>query len=525
MERKFTFKTQIEKPIPGHFWEAVGCDSMFPQVVNETGKFLFSRSDRFGCLKYIRNHHVLSSLNHGDKEMGGNVYSEDENGNPIYDFTFINSVYKECVAHGIKPVVEMDFVPEALARKRTKPMPLSGEMYERCSYPADWDKWRALLVKFTENLVETFGIEEVRTWYFEAWNEPDLCALVPFIQQWPAEDWDEFMHLYDVFVDAVTSVDGQLKVGGPGGCTQAFMYKFFEHVCRGKNHVTGKTGSRIDFVSYHFYGMVGFSLADFPMENTSVSKFMQELYAVNALMKQFPQLDGVEFYLNEWGECAQGGLNRYQYPEFDVLRNSEYSALYLVKLIPNLMKLCERIGLNLTLLLYWGFTGEDDKGATFEGTRSMTTYPYICKPLWTVYEMLAGVGDRMVECDARTGDRVSAYGFKSNKGVQLVVFNFEEDRIFEGYEPAPVNLKVDGLEPGKYTITTVSLGREVNNTFGLYKTYRDTDAVTAEVLQKVQAANDWQPDSKYTIEVTGDYIICDVIPDSSVRFYFLEKAE
>ena len=70
--------------MPGHFWEALGCDSMFPQVVNDTGAFLFDRADRFGCLKYIRNHHVLSSLKHGDKEMGGNVYSEDENGEEEY---------------------------------------------------------------------------------------------------------------------------------------------------------------------------------------------------------------------------------------------------------------------------------------------------------------------------------------------------------------------------------------------------------------------------------------------------------
>ena len=131
MDWNFTFKVQNEKPVPGHFWEAVGCDSMFPQMVNETGAFLFDRSDRFGCLKYIRNHHVLSSLKHGDKEMGGNVYSEDENGNPIYDFTFINSVYAQCVAHGIKPVVEMDFVPEALARPRTTPLVPGGDMYEQ----------------------------------------------------------------------------------------------------------------------------------------------------------------------------------------------------------------------------------------------------------------------------------------------------------------------------------------------------------------------------------------------------------
>ncbi|MBR4888244.1 MAG: hypothetical protein IKU17_03785, partial [Clostridia bacterium] len=455
----------------------------------------------------------------------GNVYSEDENGKPIYDFPFINSVYAQCVAHGIKPVVEMDFVPEALARPRTTPLVTGGDMYERCSYPADWDKWRALLVKFTENLVETFGIDEVRTWYFEAWNEPDLCALVPFIQQWPAEDWDEFMHLYDVFVDAVTSVDDRLKVGGPGGCTQAFMYKFFEHVCRGKNYVTGETGTRIDFVSYHFYGMIGFGMGVFPLEGTSVSKFVHELYAVSSLMAQFPKLKGIEFHLNEWGECAQGGLNRRQYPEFDVLRNSEYSALYLVKLIPNLMKLCERSDLNLTMLLYWGFTGEDDKGATFEGTRGLTTYPRICKPLWTAYEMLAGMGDRMIECDARVGARVSAYGFKSDSGVQLVAFNFEEDRVLEGYEPAPVKLQVEGLEPGKYTLTTVSLGRKTNNTFGFYKPYRDADAVTEEVLQKTQAMNDWQPDSVQTVEVLGNYTIRDTIPDSEVRFYFFEKAE
>ena len=83
------------------------------------------------------------------------------------------------------------------------------------------------------------------------------------------------------------------------------------------------------------------------------------------MMQQFPQLKNVEFHLNEWGECAQGGLNKTQYPVFDILRNSEYSALYLVKLLGSLFRLKERTDFLPSLLLYWGFTGEDAVKKTF----------------------------------------------------------------------------------------------------------------------------------------------------------------
>lgn len=521
----FHIDAQKEQQPAPHFWQAAGSDGIFPEILDENGEFIWKRNDRFQTLKIIRNHHVLSELWSQGKQIGGNVYSEDENGNPVYDFTYINSVYAKCVEHGIKPVVELDYVPKALARPREEPLFPSGELYERASYPADWEKWRALLVKFTQNLVDTFGLEEVRTWYFEAWNEPDLCTLVPFIQQWPVADWSQFMRLYDVFVDAVTSVDDQLKVGGPGGCTPAFMMQFFQHVCLEKNYVTGKIGTRVDFISYHYYGMIGFDLESYPMESNPVAGFVHELHAVHAMMQQFPQLKDKEFHLNEWGECAQGGLAMSQYPIFDYLRNSEYSALYLVKLIGSLLGLRRRTGLNLTMLLYWGFAGEEEKQTAFAGTRSLTTYPHICKPLLTVQEMLTQVGDVEVATDAPIGARVSTYAFKRGKDLQVVAYNFDETRFEERYEPAPLTLKIEGLAPGNYTVTVYSLGREKNNTYAVYKKFRDAGDVSDEQLREVQKANEWKPDRCQCVRIEGTYTLDDLLPDNEMRLYLFQKTE
>ena len=525
--KEYTFTVWADQPVfeTEHFWEAVGNDNMFPQILGESGDFLFERNRTYRTVRMIRNHHVLSELWENGKQIGGNVYSEDEKGNPVYDFRYINQVYAKCLENGIKPVVEMDYMPKALARPRKTPLFPSGEWYERASFPDDWDKWRTLLVKFTENLVETFGLEEVRTWYFEAWNEPDLCALVPMIQQWPAQEWDQFMRLYDVFVDAVTSVDSQLKVGGPGGCTPAFMMQFFQHVCTGTNYVTGTIGTRVDFISYHFYGMIGFDMESFPLESTSVAGVIHELHAIHAMMQQFPQLKDVEFHLNEWGECAQGGLNKTQYLVFDILRNSEYSALYLVKLLGSLFRLKERTDFLPSLLLYWGFTGEDAQKQTFWGTRGLTTWPRICKPLLTVMEMLTMLGTQVLKTSSPAGGRVGAFAMKApdENGLQVAVWNFDETRIGERYEEAPIALRAEGLAAGDYRLDVYVLGREKNNTYAVYKSMEQEKTLTEKQLKQIAAANDWSREAAYDVEVDGAFTWTDTIGDNEARFYILTR--
>lgn len=260
------------------FWAAAGLDELYALSETDAGEFLLHGMREMGTCRYVRNHYTLSREIHDGLRCGGDVYSKDTDGNPVYDFSWINGVYRRFVENGLKLVVELDFMPDVLSCGGEVRQEGSGEKQENRFLPKDWNKWNGLLHAFVKNLIAEFGTEEVRTWYFEVWNEPD---------SWTIESWKDFFRLYDVFAEAVKSVDSSLRVGGPGCFRQTFLYSFLDHAANGVNYVTGKKSIPLDFISYHIYGMSGGWLNEYPLIMPSVQRFTQELMWVKRMIDVF----------------------------------------------------------------------------------------------------------------------------------------------------------------------------------------------------------------------------------------------
>ena len=155
-----------------------------------------------------------------------------------YDFSNINKVFQSYIENGIKPIVEYDYLPELLINNVVESSRGNDEgMTIINTGPNDWKKWSDFMKAITQNFIDEFGIEEVRSWFFEVWNEPD---------GWPNDQLDIFYKMYDVFVDAVKSVDSELRVGGPACYHEYFLKSFLNHVTNGINYVTGKKGTQIE---------------------------------------------------------------------------------------------------------------------------------------------------------------------------------------------------------------------------------------------------------------------------------------
>ena len=466
------------------FWAAAGIDSLYPIIFTQSGEYLLSRMQEKGTLRYLRNHFTLSSLiKDGYDDCGGNAYSEDENGNPIYNFEKMNAVFGQYLRYGAKPIVEMDFLPNELCRKNVTTGGVEEGRYSNRSYPGDWKKWEDLIRAFTKNLVDTFGIDEVRTWYFEVWNEPD---------SWPMSDWPMFHRLYDVFVSAVTGVDDQLKVGGPGAFSLPFMKDFLEHVSNGTNCVTGEKGSRIDFISYHIYGMSGGWLDQWPLITPSVQRFIQQLMWLKRMIDVYPCLDGVPVHLNEWGVSSNYEKTADKFPPLE-FRNSEYSPLFMIKLVDCIRKMRRVWNMPLELMLYWGFSMEDDQKTPFAGHRDLSTYPNIPKPILSAYELLARLGeDELFVEGAAPGASLGAMAGRSKNSVQAIIYNFN-DQDFDAAGPcAQGSIAFTGLESGKYTVKLTRLDKEHHNTYRLWQ----TGASEEEIRQAVQLT----PDEEFELE-------------------------
>ncbi|HSK37945.1 MAG TPA: xylan 1,4-beta-xylosidase, partial [Actinomycetota bacterium] len=176
----------------------------------------------------VRAHGIL------DDDLG--TYREVD-GRPVHDFTGIDRVYDRLLSLGLRPVVELAYMPRALARD-----PDHTVFYYKgvSSPPKDWDRWEGLVRDLAQHLVDRYGRDEVRDhWAFEVWNEPNLEYF------WSGDNAD-YLRLYDTAARAVRSVDPALRVGGPATAAVGWVEDLVAH--------TQKTGVPLDFVSTHLYG-------------------------------------------------------------------------------------------------------------------------------------------------------------------------------------------------------------------------------------------------------------------------------
>ncbi len=180
--------------------------------------------------EYVRFHAVFHD------EMG--VYSEDASGKPVFNFSYVDQVYDGLLENGVKPYVELSFMPKALS---SNTLAVHAFFYKQnVAPPKDYAKWDELMAAFSRHLIERYGIDEVSKWYFEVWNEPN-------IDFWAGEPKEAtYYELYDHTARAIKGVNARLRVGGPSTAQAAWVDRFIAH-CVDKN-------VPVDFVSTHVYG-------------------------------------------------------------------------------------------------------------------------------------------------------------------------------------------------------------------------------------------------------------------------------
>ena len=216
------------EPFP-HFWEQMFGSGRAVLAMRESYRDDLREVKAVTDFKYVRFHGILLD------EVG--LYDEDANGNPIYNFSYVDQIYDGLLKDGVRPFVEISFMPKKLAAEDIRQAfwyrPIS-------SPPKDYKKWDALMDAFARHLVERYGIDEVAQWYFEVWNEPNL----DFWAGKPAES--TYYQLYDETARTLKAVSPRIRVGGPATAQAAWVDKFIAH--------TASANVPVDFVSTHVYG-------------------------------------------------------------------------------------------------------------------------------------------------------------------------------------------------------------------------------------------------------------------------------
>ena len=352
-------------PFP-HFWEHMFGSCHASITVCEDWRKDLRAMKEIVDVRYVRFHGIF-------EHQAGIYNGLDEKGNLKLNFTRIDLIYDGMLEIGVRPFVEVSFMPEELA---ARPSPHPFWYHPNVAPPRDPRQWHELVFKFAQHLVERYGIDEVAEWYFEVWNEPN-------IDFWTGEPKEEtYYEHYDNTAFALKEVSPRLRVGGPATAQAAWVDRFIEH-CVEKN-------VPVDFVSTHVYpndtAMNVFGRAeDIPQSDMvalAVRKIYQEVKASGR--RDLPII---------WSEYNAG---------FDA---GQLDSAYPCAWLANNIRLCA--GGLVTEMSYWTFTDAFfEEGGPFKSVFAsgfgLIATGRIPKASFNAFKILRYLGDEQLALESST---------------------------------------------------------------------------------------------------------------------------
>jgi xylan 1,4-beta-xylosidase len=350
----------------------------------------------------IRVHHLLTS---GDgtlalKWSSTNVYTEDAQGNPRYDWTRLDAIMDELTRPGIEPFVQASFMPQALSSHPEPYTPvlvktgLPRDMVSGGAFhpPKDYRKWEALIEAWARHSGERYGVDRASSWLWELWNEPES----PY---WRGTK-EEYFKLYDHFAAAVKRALPKARVGGPHVTDpgwkngDVFMREFLEHCRSGRNSATGGIGAPLDFVAFHAKGTT--RLDDEGRVEMNLRNHLKTIDTYGRIIASFPEFARLPIYIGESDPEGCAGCPATLDPERDYRRTSQFAA-YTAASFMRKQDLLARSGGNLQGAVSWAFTFADQPW--FNGLRALTTNE-VALPVLNTFELFARLSSKRVAVDA-----------------------------------------------------------------------------------------------------------------------------
>ncbi|MBO9672442.1 MAG: beta-xylosidase [Sphingobacteriaceae bacterium] len=377
------------KPI----WAWFGYDEPNYTYMKDGQKLLTEISKLSPVPVYVRAHNLLTS---GDgtpalKWGSTNAYTEDAQGNPVYNWTIVDQIFDTYIKRGMKPLAQIGFMPEALS---TKPFPYQHKWKPGARYdeiltgwaypPKDYKKWGNLVYEWVKHCVERYGKAEVESWYWEVWNEPDGAY-------WKGTQ-AEFFKLYDYAADGLKRALPSAKIGGAnitGGGTR-YLDAFIKHCLTDTNYVTGKIGSPLDAVLFHAKG------SPRVVNGTVVMNVRAQLRNIDGnykIISKYPQLKNIPVIIGESDPegCAACGMSTN--PE-NAYRNGTMYSSYTAASFARLYELTNKYNINLLGAVTWSFEFENQPW--FAGFRDLATNG-VNKPVLNVFRMFGLMKGNRVE--------------------------------------------------------------------------------------------------------------------------------
>ncbi|HWB32186.1 MAG TPA: hypothetical protein VG714_03335 [Acidobacteriaceae bacterium] len=448
----------------------------------------------------VRAHHLLTS---GDGEgrlkwSSTNVFTLGPDGKPVYDYTVLDKIFDVYHRDGIRPFVELGFMPKDLATgtmpyEQPYPNTVKGSVQ---SPPKDYKLWGELVQHVVAHFVERYGRAEVATWYFEVWNEPD-------ISYWQGTQ-AEYFKLYDYSVAGVRRALPGAIVGGPGSTgpgserAQNFLRAFLEHCANGKSAATGGP-IPLDFISFHPKGSPRLVDGHVRMGLSNELHSAENGFRIVAASGKWHNLPIVLSEADPEGCAAcsakENPANGY--------RNGTLYPTYTAAAMKALEDLAAENKVNLVGMITWAFEFEGRQ--YFEGFRTLATNG-IDKPVLNVFRMAAFLNgervaasssgavtaDDIVQSGVRAEPDIDAFATKSAHDAAVMLWNYHDMDL-----PAPaakVTVKISGIPAGvkRVRLEHFRIDETHSNAYTAWKAMGEPQQPTAEQLEQLKEAGQLQ---------------------------------
>jgi len=516
-------------------WSWFGYDEPNYTYMKDGKKLLSELAALSPAPVYVRTHHLMTS---GDgipalKWGSTNIYTEDKDGNAIYNWTIIDSIFDTYVQRKIRPLAQIGFMPEALSQNptpykhswspadKTKSI-AGGWMYP----PKDYQKWSELIFQWVNHCLNRYGKAEVETWYWELWNEPNGGYF-------KANDkFKEYCKMYDYATEAVKRALPSARMGGPHttGDAHLFVKNFIVHCLKDTNAVTGKVGTPLDFLAFHAKGSPRI------VDGHVQMGMLNQLQHVNNHLKviaSFPETKNLPVIIGESDPegCAACGMHTH--PQ-NAYRNGTMYSSYTAASIPRIIDFNDYYGTNVIGAVNWSFEFENQPW--FYGYRDMATNG-VDKPVLNVFRMLGmmrgnrlqvagnttynflGIRDSSVR-GVYTDANAMASGDKNNIGILL--WNYHDDDIID--DGSPVELKIKNIPAKKVILTHYRIDANHSNSYELWKSMGSPQLPTPKQIADLEKAGKLEMLEKPKAVVVQNNVIevKMILPRQAVSFIKLD---
>lgn len=421
--------------------------------------------------QYIRGHGLL----HDD--VG--IYREIEvNGEkkPFYNFTYINRIFDSYLQLGIKPFVEIGFMPEKLASSEETVFTWKGNI----SPPNDYKKWSELIRAIITHFISRYGIEEVLMWPFEIWNEPNL------VNFWKDANKEEYFKLYEVTAKAIKQVHSKIQVGGPAICGGAdeWIVEFLQY-CHEKN-------VPVDFVSRHAY------TSKLPNKVTP-DYYYQELAENEKMLNEFKKVREIidaspfpylPFHITEYNTS---------YSPINPVHDTPLNATYLARIL-------SEGGDYVDSFSYWTFSDifeeRDVPIAQFHGGFGLIGINEVPKPTFHLFSFFNLLGEEQLYRDEET-----LVTRRKDGSVALVIWNL----VMEKGESFQKEVTIDiPIVTGKVFIKRQTVDENHANPWKVWKEYGRPRFPSKQMVETfkqasmplIRTSQEMSEDDKLTITIT-----------------------